>query len=334
MIARKYETIVGVFVVASLVALLVMVLIIAKQEGLFQEYVEYRAVFKNVSNLKPNSEVHLAGVMVGNVDRITINPGGTITVTFRVMKQYSSQIRWDTEASIGFMGLLGDKSLDLTAGSPEKPPVPPEGFVTAVEPLDITQLLAKAGPSLEDLQKILHNIATLTGGMGAKKGDLTQILKEAKEILTKINEGQGTLGLLVNNPALYKEATKTMTGADKFISGLDQGIFGTGKKQALGGKGTLADFHETLANANQTVNNLKEASRGLPGMMKKIDGFLNNLDKAGKGLPGLVTSGEALFSDADQTAKAANKSWLLRWYVPKPQERTLRLDGEPGKDKP
>jgi phospholipid/cholesterol/gamma-HCH transport system substrate-binding protein len=331
MIGRKYETIVGIFVVASLAALLVMVLIIAKQEGLFQEYVEYRAVFKNVSNLKPNSEVHLAGVMVGNVDKITINPGGTITVTFRVMKQYSSQIRWDTEASIGFMGLLGDKSLDLSAGSPDKPPVPPEGFVTAVEPLDITQLLAKAGPSLEDLQKILHNIATLAGGMGEKGGDLTQILKEAKEILTKINQGKGTLGLLVNNPDLYKEATKTATGADKFITSLDQGIFGSGTKPAAG-PGTLGGFHETLAKANQTMNNLQEASRGLPGMMKKIDGFLNNLDKAGKGLPGLVTSGETLFSDADQTAKAANKSWLLRWYVPKPREHTIRLDGEPGKD--
>jgi phospholipid/cholesterol/gamma-HCH transport system substrate-binding protein len=332
MIARKYETIVGIFVVASLAALLVMVLIIAKQEGLFQEYVEYRAVFKNVSNLKPNSEVHLAGVMVGNVDQITINPGGTITVTFRVMKQYSNQIRWDTEASIGFMGLLGDKSLDLTAGSPDRPPVPPEGFVTAVEPLDITQLLAKAGPSLEDLQKILHNIATLTGGLGEKGSDLTKILKKIDEIVTKINQGKGTLGLLVNNPDLYKEVTKTATGADKFISNLDRGLFGTGKKQALAGRGTLGDFHETLAKASQTMNNLREASSRLPDLAKKLNSFLDNLDKAGKGLPGLVTSGETLFSDADQTAKAANKSWLLRWYVPKPREHTIRLDGEPGKE--
>ena len=37
MIARKYETIVGIFVVASLAALLIMVLIVAQQEGLFQE---------------------------------------------------------------------------------------------------------------------------------------------------------------------------------------------------------------------------------------------------------------------------------------------------------
>jgi len=39
-------------VVASLAALLIMVVIVAQQEGLFQEYVEYRAIFKNVSGLK------------------------------------------------------------------------------------------------------------------------------------------------------------------------------------------------------------------------------------------------------------------------------------------
>ena len=87
MIARRYETIVGIFVVASLAALLVMVLIVAQQEGLFQEYVNYRTIFKNVSGLKPGSEVHLAGVTVGNVLSTAINPEGNIVVTFQVLKK-------------------------------------------------------------------------------------------------------------------------------------------------------------------------------------------------------------------------------------------------------
>ena len=45
MIARRYETIVGLFVVASMAALLVMVLIVAQQEGIFKEYVTYRTIF-------------------------------------------------------------------------------------------------------------------------------------------------------------------------------------------------------------------------------------------------------------------------------------------------
>ena len=128
MISRRYETIVGIFVVASLVALLIMVLIIARQEGLFQEYVEYRAIFRNVSGLKVGSEVHLAGVTVGNVKDITISPEGSTLVTFQVIKKYSDRVRADSQASIGFMGLLGEKSLDLTAGSPKQPADSPGGL--------------------------------------------------------------------------------------------------------------------------------------------------------------------------------------------------------------
>src|SRR5512140_946360 len=108
MISRRYETLVGIFVVASLAALLIMVLIIARQEGLFQQYVGYKTNFKNVSGLKVGSEVHLAGVTVGNVKEITINQEGTTLVTFQVIKKYSDRVRADSQASIGFMGLLGD----------------------------------------------------------------------------------------------------------------------------------------------------------------------------------------------------------------------------------
>ena len=192
--SRRYETIVGIFVVVSMAVLLIMVFIIARQEGLFQQYLEYTTVFRNVSGLKVGSEVHLAGVTVGNVKGIIISPDGSTLVTFNVIKKYSDRVREDSHASIGYMGLLGDKSLDLTAGSTSKPQIPPEVPVASVEPLDITQLLAKAGPSLEDLQKILHNVAELTDRMTKPGGDLTKILEQVRQIVTKINEGKGTLG--------------------------------------------------------------------------------------------------------------------------------------------
>ncbi len=328
--SRRYETIVGIFVVVSMAVLLIMVLIIARQEGLFQQYVEYKAIFKNVSGLKPGSEVHLAGVTVGSVKDITISPGGTTQVTFHVIKKYSGQVRADTQASIGYMGLLGDKSLDLTAGTPTQPAIPPEGWVAAIEPLDITQLLAKAGPSLEDLQKILHNLARVTGGLTTGEGNLAKILEQVKEIATKINEGKGTLGLLVNDPTLYKEATLTVGGAKKIVGEVDKSFFG--KKTEEKRNQTISEFQSTVSNAKKTASNLQEATSGLPGMMKKADTFLDSLKKAGKSLPELVTEAETTVSDADKAAKAAQKSWLLKRHIPQPKERTIRMDADPGKD--
>ena len=337
MISRRYETVVGLFVVTSLVALLIMVLIIARQEGLFQEYVEYRAIFRNVSGLKVGSEVHLAGVTVGNVKDITISPEGSTLVTFQVIKKYSDRVRADSQASIGFMGLLGDKSLDLTTGSLKQPPIPPEGWVGSVEPLDITQMLAKAGPSLEDLQKILGNLATLTDSLVGKKGGLAKTIDELQEIMEKINSGKGSLGLAVNDPKLYHETIETIAKIWKAFSDVEKGT---------GAMGILVHDPKFKAQMQRTMENLegstmilsksstdfKEATVRLPEISKKLDDFLTDLKKAGKGLPGLVTSGETTLSDVDKISKAAQKSWLLRKNVPQPQERTIRMDAGAGKD--
>jgi phospholipid/cholesterol/gamma-HCH transport system substrate-binding protein len=337
MIARKYETVVGIFVVASLAALLVMVVIVAQQEGLFQEYVEYRTIFKSISGLKSGSEVHLSGVAVGNVLNTIINREGNIVVVFQVTKKYSDRIREDSTATIGFVGLLGEKSLDLTPGSVNKPPIPPEGIVASVEPLDITQLLAKAAPSLEDLQKVLTNLVSITQGMSEPESDFGQIVINFKDIMTKINQGKGSLGLLVNDSGLYRDTSKSMVQVRRFLDDLEKGkgVFGTlvndpeFKARAIQ---TMAELHAAFVNFNKTTADLKEAAAQLPDMAKRLASFLKNLDKAGKGLPGLVTQGESAFGDLDTTTKALQKSWLLRRYVPQPQEHTIRLDAAPEKD--
>ena len=325
MISRKYryETIVGIFVMISLTALFIMVLIIARQEGLFQSYVEYQATFKNVSGLKPGSEVHLAGVTVGSVKAITIEPTGNTKVTFNVIRRYSDQIREDSRASIGFMGLLGDKSLDLSAGSHGKAAIPPNGPVASIEPLDLTQLLAKMGPSLENLQTILDNLAKISDTLVSKEGGMRKTFDQLKEILSKVNQGQGTLGLFVNDPKLYHETTATLSSARKVFADVGQ---------SKGALGALVNDPKFKAQMEQAMGSFKEAMARLPEISKKLDELMSKLNQAGKGLPDLVTSGDTMVNDVDQTAKAAQKSWLLRSHVPQPQEHTIRLDAQAGKD--
>lgn len=319
----RYETIVGFFVVISLAALFIMVLIIARQEGLFQEYVEYQATYKNVSGLKPGDEVHLAGVTVGNVKSIVIEPAGNTRVTFKVVKKYSDRIREDSQASIGFVGLLGEKSLELTAGSPSKPRIPPGGPVASIEPLDITQFLAKAGPGMENLQKILSNLAELTGTLVGKKGSLVQTFDQLRDIFTKINNGQGTLGQVVNNPKLYQETTATISAARQVFTNVGQG------KGALG---ALINDPKFRGQMERAMGNFQEGTARLPEISKKMDKFMNHLNKAGKALPDLVTSGDTMVGDADKVAKAAQKTWLLKRHVPQPQEHTINMDAQVEKD--
>lgn len=337
MLSRRYETIVGIFVLASLAALLIMVLVIAQQEGLWQEKMEYHAIFKNVAGLKKGDEVRLAGVTVGNVNEISINPEGNIVVSFNVGKKFSDRIRQDSQATIGFKSLLGEKSLDISTGSPTQPPILPDGLIASVEPLDVTQLVAKVGPSLESLQVILTNLASMTESLRNPESDLNKTLDQLKRVVDKIEQGKGSLGLLVNDTALYQETVKTVASARSFTKGLEEGkgLFGAMlnnphlRDQA---QKTLVDMGSTFANLSQATENFKKAADRLPGLTQEAESFMDHLNRAGKGLPGLVTSGEGLMSDADKVAKAAQQSWFLRSYVSEPKEHTIRVERDAGKD--
>lgn len=333
MISRKYETIVGLFVVASLAALLVMVLVIAREEGLWQEYLEYRTVFRHISGLKRGSEVRLAGLNVGTVRTIVVRPDGKIEVTFEVLGKYKDQIRQDSQASIGMIGLLGDRSLDLTPGSPGLPPVPEGGLVAAVEPLDLQELLGRAAPSLENIQKVLVNLEKLTEDLADPKGSFNQALTQIRETMTKINQGVGSLGLLVNDPTLYKEAAQALVSGRKLLDSLNnpQGALG----MALHDPAFRAEVQKIVKDVQLLATNLRqgagpltEALTRLPAIVKKVESFVDQLEKAGVGLPDLVASGQGLVSDADRVAVAAQKTWLLRRHLPPAKERTLRLEGE------
>jgi len=333
MISQKYETIVGLFVVASLAALLIMVLIIARQEGLWQNYLEYQAVFKNISGLRVGSEVRLAGVVVGSVTKTAVRSDGKILVTFEVLEQYRDQIREDSAATIGMIGLLGDRSLDLASGTPAKPVIPPGGLVAATEPLDLQVLLARAAPSLDSIQKAFDNLARITDDMSDPRGDFKLALANIRETFQKINEGQGTMGLLLSDPKLYQHTLETINKAQNFIDTLNnpKGTLGMvvhdPEFRAVLRK-TVKDVQVMAANLRQGSVPLSEALAKLPAIVEKVQAFVKNLDQAGEGLPDLVDTGQSALSDVDTVAKGAKKLPLLRRYVPQPKERTIRVERE------
>lgn len=331
MISQKYETVVGLFVVASMATLLIMVLIIARQEGLWQSYVGYKAVFTNISGLRKGSEVRLAGVVVGSVTNTAVRSDGKILVDFEVLERYRDQIRENSVATIGMIGLLGDRSLDLSSGTVDKPIIPPGGLVSALEPLDLQELLARAAPSLDSIQKAFTNLAKITDELADPKGEFKQAIANIKETFQKINAGEGTLGLLVSDPKLYKHTLETLASARNFVDSLNN------PKGALGMvlhdpevkaelRKTLKDIEVVATHLRQGSLPLSEALAKLPAIVAKVEGFLKNLDQAGEGLPDLVDAGQNVLGDAGKVAEAAQKIFLLRRHVPKPKERTIKVD--------
>ncbi len=116
--SKQTEILVGLFVAAGLAALFMLAMKVSNL-GDFTEEKGYQvtANFQNIGGLKPRSPVSMAGVRVGRVADIKLDPETyDAVVTINLYPQYDN-IPLDTSASIFTAGLLGEQYIGLQAGA-------------------------------------------------------------------------------------------------------------------------------------------------------------------------------------------------------------------------
>ncbi|MDT8310740.1 MAG: outer membrane lipid asymmetry maintenance protein MlaD [Methylophaga sp.] len=116
--SKQTEILVGLFVAAGLAALFMLAMKVSNL-GDFTDEKGYQvtASFQNIGGLKPRSQVSMAGVRVGRVADIKLDPETyDAVVTLNIYPEYDN-IPLDTSASIFTAGLLGEQYIGLQAGA-------------------------------------------------------------------------------------------------------------------------------------------------------------------------------------------------------------------------
>ena len=125
---------VGILVLTSFTILAIAIILISGGAGLFQSKYSVKTYFSSASGLRKGSLVWLAGIEVGNVSAVNISPSPdpnhAVEVVMQVNKEFQSAIREDSIASLGSIGLLGDKYVDISRGSSSFKPILPGGEIS------------------------------------------------------------------------------------------------------------------------------------------------------------------------------------------------------------
>ncbi len=120
--SRQFK--VGLFVILGLFLMMLAVFLIGDTSRLWESKTDYRAAFKDVGGLKPGSPVRMGGLDIGTVLSVGYdkNLGDTrIFVKMAIVREQARRIRGDSIATIGNKGLLGDKMVEISVGSPAQP---------------------------------------------------------------------------------------------------------------------------------------------------------------------------------------------------------------------
>jgi phospholipid/cholesterol/gamma-HCH transport system substrate-binding protein len=132
---------VGVFVLVGLLALGWLSVKLGRIELFGSRGYVLTADFPSVGGLKVGSSVEIAGVEIGRVDAIVLDPEFQARVRMTIRQNITLQD--DSIASIKTKGLIGERYIRINPGGSERT-IPPNGRIREVEPpVDFEELLSK-----------------------------------------------------------------------------------------------------------------------------------------------------------------------------------------------
>lgn len=202
----------GAFIIATLAVLAAGIFIIGSKQYLFTPTYRLKAQFSTVVGLDPGADVRVGGVHTGSVRGIQLpsKPNDKITVLMDLQKSTHDIIKQDSVAAIETEGLLGNEYVSISFGSAQSLNVKDDDTITSQPPLVIADLMKKADGILDSSQQALNNVTVVTANLGSISG--------------KINQGQGTIGALVNDKKVYTQLDETTAGLRDTVNHAQAGV--------------------------------------------------------------------------------------------------------------
>ena len=200
---KSYKWKLGLFSIAALAIAVGAIYYIGKQKNKFGSVLHISAQFSSVSGLKMGSNVRLGGIDVGTVNGINLVTDTTVEVDMIVQRKVQKFIKKDAKASIGSDGLMGDKVIVITAGTPTTPVVADGDSLGSHQPIETDAIMASLKTSAD-------NAAIITGNLA--------------DISSRITQGKGALGKLLHDTSLSSNISSTMRNLNSSTHKLDENM--------------------------------------------------------------------------------------------------------------
>ena len=284
---------VGLLVIAAVVILIALVFLMSGGSGgLFTHKVILRSYFENAAGLKVGAPVNLEGVTIGNVKAIRIVPERRLTpveVSMKVSGGYEKALHTDTVASLDTVGVLGDTVVDLDSKKAVGPPPKHNDELPTTETPNLSNVIKASQGTIEQLNTILDKVNKLTDSLTEGKGSIGKLIQDPalynqaeatvvklQALVDAISNGKGSIGKLVADDELYNRANNTVGRLEHLANQIDSGKGTIGK--LIYDETMYNNLNATLADAHQLIADVNAGKGGL-GMIVKDPQFAKKLDE-------------------------------------------------------
>lgn len=278
---------VGVLVIVALAALTALIFLMSGSTGgLFAGKITLRSYFENAAGLKVGAPVNLEGVTIGNVKRINIVAARKLTpveVIMKVSDRYTQDVREDSKTSLDTIGVLGDTVVDIDSKHAIGPRVKNNDELGTTESPNLSDVIKSSQGTIEQVNTILAKLDSLVDSLNTGKGSIGQLINDPalynkavqavdqlSKLSTNLSEGKGTIGKLLTDDTLYNHFNDTTARLDHMTAEIDSGQGTIGK--LLKDETFYNNLNQTVTNANALMAEINQG-KGTIGMLAKDPEF-------------------------------------------------------------
>ena len=299
--AHSTERKVGFFFVLSLLILGVM-LEIGEKWNPFDKKIPYKTYLSTVTGLKVGDPVRLAGVNVGKINAISVRDAD-VEILFEVTP--GTKIKTDTFASLRLTNLLGGQFLSLSFGSPSAPAMEAGGTIRGKDSANIDVIVDTVSDVVKDAKIFIRDInknqnevmQKISGILDDNRANLADSIASFKSITAKMDSGEGSLALLLNDKKLYATLSSAGENINSLTAKIDKGE---------GTLGMLVNDQELSNDLRSAIKEVKDGAGNMSAGFKEIKEVAEKINR-GEGTLGKLVKDDAIYTDIKETTKNLNE---------------------------
>ena len=325
------KLIVGIFVGGCLLLFGVGLFLIGNSNQLFTKSFHVFAEFKKITGIQDGGKVRVGGMDAGTVTRIDVpsRPEGKFRIHFKIVEKLHPIVRQDSVVTIQTDGLLGNKYLQIEAGSSQLPMARENAMIQGREPFDWGDLMDEMKGVVTKVSGILEGVqeqvvATLSEvkktvssanvlikdahpHVNSIMASADKIGSDLRLIIDGIQAGRGTVGALIKDDEVYKSVKRSVNQTEKVV---EQVRDATASAKKIVAKAEESDIVPELQRA---VKNLQQITSQVKDAVDKFQSASGD-GGVGENLQRTLADAREAMSDLSDDTEALKHNFLFRGF--------------------
>ena len=239
---RSEEVKVGIFVLATIAMLILVLAVVGGLNVTRRPHVNYMAKFKFAGGIEPGAPVRFAGLKVGRVERAQIDPQDATRVRVQLSIRAGTPVHTDSMARIATLGLLGENYIEVSPGTATAAALAPGSELKVQETAQFAELVNQMSAVMGDAQGLVKDL----------RANVNQISGKADELLANLNK--------VTDEENRKHLHNVLHESDQMIAR------------------TRPRVESITKNADESTAKVKQLLDDIQGTRKRADDLLANLN--------------------------------------------------------